>query len=173
MLCYYVYMTNLELLKENSSFLLQPVEEKPYNNSLSSQKIGYHLLDFMYSNDGIGLSANQVGFNHRIFVMGDKNTQCICWNPYILEYSDELVEKMEGCLSFPNLFLKIKRSEHIKVRYINEYGLQVTRNLSDIWSHCFQHELDHLDGILFTHKISKLKLDIALKKRRKLQTKGK
>ena len=79
-------MTNLELLKENSFFLLQPVEEKPYDNSFSSKKIGYQLLDFMYLNDGIGLSANQVGFNHRIFVMGNKDTQCICWNPHILEY---------------------------------------------------------------------------------------
>ena len=166
-------MTNLELLKENSSFLLQPVEEKPYNNSLSSQKIGYHLLDFMYSNDGIGLSANQVGLNYRMFVMGNNDTQYICWNPQILEYSGDLVDKMEGCLSFPNLFFKVKRCEQIKVRYLNEYGLSVTSNLSDIWSHCFQHELDHLDGVLFTHKISKLKLDMALKKRYKLQMKGK
>ncbi len=166
-------MTNLELLKENSFFLLQPVEEKPYDNSFSSKKIGYQLLDFMYSNDGIGLSANQIGLNYRMFVMGDKDGQYICWNPQVLEYSDNLVEKMEGCLSFPNLFLKIKRSEQIKVRYLNEYGLPITRNLSDIWSHCFQHELDHLDGILFTHKISKLKLDIALKKRHKLIMKRK
>ena len=166
-------MTNLELLKENSSFLLQSIEEKPYDNSLSSKKIGYQLLDFMYSNDGIGLSANQVGLNYRMFVMGDKDVQYICCNPHILEYSNDLVEKREGCLSFPNLFLKIKRSEQIKVRYLNEYGLQITRNLSDTWSHCFQHELDHLDGILFTHKISKLKLDMALKKRHKLTMKRK
>ena len=157
-------MSDLELLKENSTFLLQSIEEKSYDNSLSSKKIGYQLLDFMYSNDGIGLSANQIGLNYRMFVMGDKDVQYICWNPQVLEYSDDLVEKMEGCLSFPNLFLKIKRSEQIKVRYLNEYGLPITRNLSDTWSHCFQHELDHLDGILFTHKISKLKLDIALKK---------
>ena len=164
-------MTNLELLKENSSFLLQSVEEKPYDNSFSSKKIGYQLLDFMYSNDGIGLSANQIGLNYRMFVMGDKDVQHICWNPQVLEYSGDLVEKMEGCLSFPNLFLKIKRSEQIKVRYLNEYGLPITRNLSNIWSHCFQHELDHLNGILFTHKISKLKLDMALKKRHKMKRK--
>ena len=77
-------MLNLELLKENSSFLLQPVEEKPYDNSLSSQKIGYQLLDFMYLNDGIGLSANQIGLNYRMFVMGDTDVQRICWNPQIL-----------------------------------------------------------------------------------------
>ena len=166
-------MTNLELLKENSSFLLQPVKKKPYDNSLFSKKIGYQLLDFMYLNDGIGLSSNQVGLNYRMFVMGDTDTQYICWNPQILEYSRNLVEKMEGCLSFPNLFFKVKRSEHIKVRYLNEYGLQIIRNLSDTWSHCFQHELDHLDGILFTHKISKLKLEMALKKRYKLAMKRK
>ena len=164
-------MSSLELLKENSSFLLQSIEEKPYDNSLFSKKIGYQLLDFMYSNDGIGLSANQVGLNHRMFVMGDKDIQQICWNPHIIEYSGDLVEKTEGCLSFPNLFLKIKRSEQIKVRYINEYGLRTTRELSDTWSHCFQHELDHLNGILFTHKISKLKLDMALKKRHKMKRK--
>ena len=76
-------MTNLELLKENSFFLLQPVEEKPYDNSFSSKKIGYQLLDFMYSNDGIGLSANQIGLNYRMFVMGDKDGQYICWNPQV------------------------------------------------------------------------------------------
>ena len=65
-------MSSLELLKENSPFLLQSIEEKPYDNPLSSKKIGYQLLDFMYSNDGIGLSANQVGLNYRMFVMGDK-----------------------------------------------------------------------------------------------------
>ena len=166
-------MLNLELLKENSSFLLQSIEEKPYDNSLYSKKIGYQLFDFMYSNDGIGLSANQIGLNYRMFVMGDKDVQYICWNPQILEYSGDLVEKMEGCLSFPNLFLKVKRSKEVKVSYLNEYGLQIICNLSDSWSHCFQHELDHLDGILFTHKISKLKLDMALKKRYKLTMKRK
>ena len=157
-------MSDLELLEENSTFLLQSIKEKSYDNSFSLKKIGHQLLDFMYLNDGIGLSANQVGLSYRIFVMGDKSVQYICCNPHILEYSNDLVEKMEGCLSFPNLFLKIKRSEQIKVRYLNEYGLQITRNLSDTWSHCFQHELDHLDGKLFIDHLSKLKLRLLMKK---------
>ena len=122
-------MTNLELLKENSSFLLQPVEKKPYDNSLFSKKIGYQLLTFMYSNDGIGLSANQVGFNHRIFVMGNKDTQCICWNPHILEYSDDLVEKMEGCLSFPKLWLKVRRPDKVTVKFLDS---------NSIWTYIIQ-----------------------------------
>ncbi len=130
------------------------------------------MIELMIQSNGIGLSANQVGLEARVFVMVTQNlkevyTPFALFNPKILEFSIEEELGEEGCLSFPDLFFKVKRPANILVEFFDRDNNKHIIKLEGIDSRCFQHELDHLNGICFTEKISKLKLDLALKKLRK------
>jgi peptide deformylase len=85
-----------------------------------------------------------------------------------LAKDDELVQDYEGCLSFPNLFLAVKRSRNVVVQFLDRDNKEYIIELKDIDARCFQHELDHLNGICFTDGMSKLKLELAQKRQRKL-----
>lgn len=125
------------------------------------------MLAFMKKNRGIGLAANQVGLNLRMFVMGNDFANFTCINPVILEASEETIVLTEGCLSYPNLILPVKRSRSIKVRYYDEDLKEVECTFDGKFGQCFQHELEHLDGITFISKVSKLRLKMATDKRLK------
>ena len=121
---------------------------------------------------GIGLSANQVGKPYRMFVMGDhlniqKGKKWVCINPKITNVTKDLIRYKEGCLTFPFLFLDIERPQDITVEYLDENLEKKEEHMTGIVARCFQHEFDHMQGIVFTEHVSKLKLDMALKKRDK------
>ena len=131
-----------------------------------------NMFETMKNYGGIGLSANQVGKPYRMFVMGDnlqinKGQKWVCINPEITDMSKETIRYKEGCLTFPFLFLDIERPQKIKVKYQNEQLETVEEEFDGIVSRCYQHELDHMYGRTFTELVSKLKLDMALKKRDK------
>lgn len=131
-----------------------------------------NMVTLMIENKGIGLSANQVGVNARVFVMNphniqDVNTPFAAFNPKILEVSRDVVLEEEGCLSFPGLFFKVSRPKAILVEFLDRNAKQHIIQLADTDARCFMHELDHLDGICFIDRISKLKLNLAIKKQRK------
>ena len=131
-----------------------------------------NMFETMKNYGGIGLSANQVGKPYRMFVMGDnvninKGQKWVCINPEITDMSKETIRYKEGCLTFPFLFLDIERPQKIKVKYQNEELETVEEEFDGIVSRCYQHELDHMYGRTFTELVSKLKLDMALKKRDK------
>lgn len=113
---------------------------------------------------GIGLAANQVGIDKRFFVLGIEDEVYKIVNPEILEFSEELVEYEEGCLSIPGIFRNVIRPEKIKVRYFNENGEKIETTYEGIISRAFQHEFDHLDGVLFIDKISPLSRNLIRKK---------
>jgi peptide deformylase len=166
-------MSKLKLLNESSKFLRQSVKE--YDLNLYSEKsfleeVSNDLLNLMYTQGGIGLSANQTGLNFRVFVMGNEERRYICWNPKVLEKSEIQQENIEGCLSFPDLYLKIKRCQYIKVEYYDQFGSVRKHDLVDDWAQCFQHELDHLNGVVFTERVSRLRLRMAKKRRIKVRT---
>lgn len=125
----------------------------------------------MIEEGGIGFSANQMGFLYRIFAMNIGGQTNFYYNPEIISKGDRIVTFVEGCLSFPNLKLKVKRPDEITVRYQDRDGNVITEELSGIASRCFQHELDHLDGVCFTDRVSKLTLDLARKKQAKSERK--
>lgn len=130
------------------------------------------MCDFMVENHGIGLAANQIGLTKRVFVMGSYNIDGFpkpfaLFNPRILESSTEESNYKEGCLSYPDLWLDVKRPESVKVEYQDSQGNTHEAVLTGLISRCFQHELDHLDGICFVDKVSSLKLQLAMKKLRK------
>lgn len=130
------------------------------------------MLAEMRRNNGIGLAANQIGLPKRIFVMGSDRISgfpqsLVVINPKIISVSEETELDREGCLSFPDLWLQIRRPKTIQVEYRDVRGDLVRESLSDLSSRCFQHEYDHLDGVCFIDKVSRLKLELAMKKSRK------
>jgi peptide deformylase len=116
------------------------------------------------ANRALGLAANQVGIPLRIFVMGNDFCEFTCINPEIIEQSESRIIETEGCLSFPGLVLKVSRAAEIKVRYRDADFKEVECVFTGLFARCFQHELDHLNGITFTDRVTKLVLAMARKK---------
>ena len=128
------------------------------------------MIDLMLSSNGIGLSANQVGVDAQVFVFGDsKENSTICINPTILQYTKDTTVDVEGCLSFPNIFVKIKRPKEILAKWYDENLQEQVVKIEGYSAKCYLHEYDHLQGITFNDRVSKLKWDMATKKARKLE----
>lgn len=129
------------------------------------------MYDTMDAVGGIGLAANQIGLDLRLAAIKIKREDeeplsIVIINPEIVERSGSLYEE-EGCLSFPGLFARLRRAAKVKVRAINEKGLPIEINAEGLFAKALQHELDHLDGILFITRLplmSRLKLKPALLK---------
>jgi len=130
------------------------------------------MIEFMLANNGIGLAANQIGIAKRVFVMGSHNIDGFplpfaVFNPVIKETSEEQVLDKEGCLSYPGLFLNVKRPAWAIAEYQDKDGNVKEIKVDGYLAKCFQHEYDHLDGICFVDKVSQMKLNLAMKKIRK------
>lgn len=152
--------------------LVQPSTEWNFSTDGDSFQLESSMIDFMIKNRGIGLAANQIGLTKRVFVMGSYDIPGFpqpfaLFNPVILEASKETILDQEGCLSYPGLYLTVKRPSWVRVAYQNSKGDIVEAKFTGYLSKCFQHELDHLDGVCFVDKVSKLKLQLAMKKLRK------
>jgi peptide deformylase len=117
---------------------------------------------------GIGLSANQCGVLQRMFIIGSGDDSWACINPEILETSADLVYEAEGCLSFPGLSVSIDRPKWVEVEYYNENGGQVQMRFDGLTARCFQHELDHMNGVRMIDKVKPLALQMAREKQKKL-----
>jgi peptide deformylase len=123
----------------------------------------------MRANNGLGLAGNQVGLLCRVFVMRTTDGREFgCFNPWIMFGDNDFITGNEGCLSFTNLWLKVPRHNKITASYLDNTGKPCIIELEGLDARCFQHELDHLNGITFTEHVSDLKLTMARKKQRKL-----
>ena len=166
-----------KLLPPNDPRVLSSIAEFDIERFKDEEKIELkefvdNMFETMKQYGGIGLSANQVGKPYRMFVMGDhlniqKNKKWVCINPKITNVTKELIRYKEGCLTFPFLFLDIERPQDISVEYLDENLEKKEEHMSGIVARCFQHEFDHMQGIVFTEHVSKLKLNMSLKKRDK------
>jgi peptide deformylase len=105
------------------------------------------MIQFMKSKQGIGLSANQIGINLRLFVMQVEGRTRFCFNPEIQEQGTELITMAEGCLSYLGKQCKLQRPDRIRVQYQDHRGSWIQDDLEGLESRCFQHELDHLNGV--------------------------
>ncbi|GAB6190067.1 peptide deformylase [Marinitoga arctica] len=112
------------------------------------------MTNVMYKEDGVGLAAPQVGISKRFFLMDDGKNLRIVINPEITEFIGEDVVFEEGCLSIPGIFLNVKRPEGIRVKYMDVDGNIIEEELHEYTARIFQHEYDHLEGILFIDKVS-------------------
>jgi len=113
------------------------------------------MIDTMYENNGVGLSAPQVGVLKRIIVVLDENKPLVMINPEIVEASEEKVLMNEGCLSVPNEYHDLERSKSVKVKYRDTKGKPNIKLLDGMTARIVQHEIDHLDGKLFVEYLDK------------------
>lgn len=162
-----------QLIEEASQVLRTPPPEFDFENPKEDPKeIEKNMAEAMDRFGGIGLSANQVGLPYKMFVMktADKGTVGF-FNPKITRVSQDTDLLKEGCLSFPDIYLMIKRSKMIELEYQDSDGEKHSLVLEGMAARCVQHECDHLNGILFLQRASRLKLERALKARPKEQKK--
>ena len=134
---------------------------------MDPKELERNMLEMMFANNAIGLAANQIGVRARVFVMGSKenflNAQAY-FNPKIVGNTDTLEDLEEGCLSFPGVFVNIKRPTAIRVEYQKADGTVETAEFRDYDCKVFLHEFDHLEGITFQDRVSALKWALAVKK---------
>jgi len=162
-------MVDFNLRLDPDPILYQKLEDLDLTKDYDLVEIEQAMIDIMRANNGIGISANQVGFDRRVIVVQPKGQEPFAlFNPKIVNTSVDELADQEGCLSFPNLFLSVNRHSEITIEYVDKYKKSCIITFTGYDAKCVQHELDHLDGITFTKKVSKLKLDFAIKKQRKL-----
>lgn len=161
----------MNLITYPNDILKQVMPDFEFSSNINTEHLEQDMIELMKKSRGIGLSANQVGITGRVFVIQPQNLEdkrpFALFNPVLLEQSEELDQGEEGCLSFPDLYLQVKRPNKIKVQYVDKHQNICIIELTGIDARCFLHELDHLNGICFTDKVSQLKLALALKKQRK------
>ena len=114
--------------------------------------LAQQMIEFMLAQNGIGLAANQIGINLRLFVMQTDGHTRFCFNPEIISYDPELVIMAEGCLSYLGKQCTIQRPDRIRVQYQDHQGSWVEDHLAGMASRCYQHELDHLNGVTMWHR---------------------
>ena len=130
------------------------------------------MLETMYAAPGIGLAAIQVGVAKRVIVMDlarqdEPKEPRYFVNPEILWKSEETAPYEEGCLSVPEIYDEVERPARVKIRYLNYKGDEVIEECEGLYAVCIQHEMDHLDGVLFIDHLSRLKREQAVKKVKK------
>jgi peptide deformylase len=150
----------------------EPITE--FNAEL--HKLIADMFETTYAEQGVGLAAPQVGISKRLTTidlsMGkDPKQRLVLINPEIIS-SEGRVYENEGCLSFPEINEKVVRAAKVRIRAQDERGKWYEMDGDDLLARCFQHEIDHVDGMLFIYRMSALKRDLTLRKIRKLQRAG-
>ena len=162
----------MKLIKSPNEFLTKAV--KPFDfNELDAKQVSGEMCQIMMAKNGLGLAANQVGLDAQIFVMrpiehAEVTKPFAVINPIILEVGEEGSNGVEGCLSHIGLMLNIERPTRILAQFLDIDAKECILEFSGIDARCFLHEYDHLQGIEFTDRTSKLKLSMAKKKQKKL-----
>jgi peptide deformylase len=143
------------------------------------RKLITDMFETMYAAPGIGLAAIQVGVPKRVLVMDLAEPEeeggepvrdpRVFINPEILQHSDDEVPYLEGCLSVPDQYAEVERPDHIRARWLDEHGKPHEEQLDGLIAVCLQHEMDHLEGILFIDHLSRLKREMVLKKLAKMR----
>lgn len=162
-----VYIGKMELIHYTNKLLTEVCQEFDFEAApLDPVEFSKDLVKTMRDLGGIGLAANQVGYPYRVFAMrSDPNK--VMFNPKLVHSSAELISLEEGCLSFPGLYVTVTRPRHVRVRYTQPNGETITELFTGMSARVVQHEMDHLDGILFYNRANRYHRELALKKWRK------
>jgi peptide deformylase len=165
----------LKVLKFPEPVLEQPGEPvTEFNGEL--RKLVADMFETTYASQGIGLAAPQVGVLKRITVIDlsqgkDPAQKLVLINPEVILSEGKQYEE-EGCLSFPDIREKVVRAAKVRIRAQDEHGKWFEMDAGELLARCFQHEIDHLDGVLFIFRMSALKRSLNLRKIRKMQSEG-
>ena len=141
----------MEIVKEPDVFLKQDTQEIKVPLDDDNKKLLADMIQTMYDNNGIGLAANQVGFNRKIFVMdisNEKNNPQIFINPVIEKQAKEKLTEGEGCLSCPGKFVDVRRPTYVGLKWFCEHGEEQYKTFYNLPARVVQHEMDHLNGRL-------------------------
>lgn len=155
------------LVKSNDPILKQVMEPYKFEDYNATWDLAEHLVKVMREKKGLGLSANQLGLPYRVFAM-EGDPAMVCFNPRVVDVSSETITLEEGCLSFPNLYLRVKRPRTIRVRFTDPSNETHTQKLDGISARVFLHEMDHLDGIDYRKRANRYHLEKAQKQKHKL-----
>lgn len=151
---------------------LKAVSKSVDSVDAATRRLVDDMIESMYEADGIGLAAVQIGVAQRVIVMdldqkdGKKNPRAFI-NPVITWRSDEVATFEEGCLSVPEIYEDVERAAKIRAEFLDADGARQLLEADGLLATCLQHELDHLEGVLFIDHLSKLKRSIALRKLQK------
>lgn len=180
-------MTGLSLVDAKDPILTLPIPEVFGTETVDMTQLSKDMFLLMWNNGGIGLAAPQVGLALRMFVMGSQQgpggyagtpphlqpgPNYVCINPMVISRSDSVESGVEGCLSFPSLWLNIKRPSWVLARYRTLNGELIEQRFEGLLARCYVHELDHLNGIVFTSYVGKLSLKMSLARQKKNLIKG-
>lgn len=133
------------------------------------QRLSNDMLETMYDAPGIGLAAIQIGVARRMLVIdlskeGEEKQPLVFINPEIVSSSDERSVYEEGCLSIPDYYAEVERPAQVTVKYLDREGKERSVEADGLLATCLQHEIDHLNGVLFIDHISRLKREMVIKK---------
>lgn len=157
-----------DLVPNTDPILRQKMPKFDFKNPpINPVDLAANLAETMFANKGQGLAANQCGLPYNLFVMAN-DPLFVCFNAIIVDQSTETVIMKEGCLTFPALVLKIRRPVAVKVRFATPDGEVSTHSFTGMTARCFQHEYDHVNGVLYIDKVTKIELEIARRKQVKL-----
>jgi len=159
----------LPLVDYYDSILRKPTVLWDFKNKTftQAQSLIHTLAESLQKYGGLGLSANQLGLPYRVCAVNMGNQIWTMFNPEIIDRSEDLANFSEGCLSYPGLYLKVNRSNSITVEFQALNGGVVRKDFDGLTAVCVQHELDHLDGVLYSQRVSPIKLEQAKKKVKK------
>jgi peptide deformylase len=160
----------LDIIKFPDTILREKMPDFDFSNPIMPpEELEQLLIENMLANKGLGLSANQVGIRTRVFSMGysgNPESAQAFFNPMVVSVVDAIDDLEEGCLSFPGIYVNIKRPKKILARWQNTKGEWQQSEFDGYNCKCFLHELDHLEGIVFQDRVSALKWALAVKKSR-------
>ena len=158
----------LSIVPDGHPLLLTELEDFDFKNPpVDPIELANNLIETMKHNKGIGLSANQCGLPYRAFALWSSQP-LVAFNPRVVDQTSEFVELEEGCLTYPNLYIKIKRPKSIKVRFENALGQTQTEKYTGMTARGFLHEMDHLDGILYMKRSSPMRVSRAWSQKKQL-----
>lgn len=152
-----IYVYEDKILRTKST----PLEKEEINDEL--RKILDDMVETMRLANGVGLASNQVNIDRRYFVLEIDNIVKKCINPEILEILEPSVEVEEGCLSIPGIYKKVARPNKIRVSYLNENGEKIEEVMEGLWAKAFQHETDHINGMMFIDRLSPINKNLIKK----------
>tara|TARA_Y100001951_G_scaffold48747_1_gene38410 strand:- start:270 stop:806 length:537 start_codon:yes stop_codon:yes gene_type:complete len=168
----------MKLVEQYNPILSQKCEPFDFNNPIMDPyELAEELHKIRFKGRGVGLAAPQVGINTQALVMGmgdfetkeAKDYNSVFFNPEITEFSDETVLMIEGCLSYPGLFIKIKRPTYIVLTWENEEGNKCYEKFAGMTARIIQHEIDHLNGITYLKRAGRYHLEQAKRELKKLE----
>lgn len=161
-----------DLVHPTHEALSKVLPEFDFDNApINPSDFASSLVETCKKYNGYGLSANQCGFEHRVFVMGTGDHYIAYFNPKLLGIDEETIHMAEACLSFPMLSLSITRPKSVEIEYQDYNGVKHTTNFTGLTARCFLHELDHMNGITYTERAKPLALKQGLKKMEKERNK--